>query len=453
MENGRLTIQLHVEGSWQDVATVALRDPGAGHRGVSLLSYEIGYVAAADPGLAGDVRDARAIGVQHPVGTRAWRLNAWPSPLLDLLPQGHGRATIRSALDISERDGDADDFGILLRAAGSPVGNMRIKEVADSEATRIAGVAPRGFSLDGIAARPDEFREAVHGFGVTLPGAFGIQGAWPKILMTQARDGLWYPDPVVPDGEALRHAIFKWAPADKDETKLILNAEAPYLELARHFGLHCAALIERCGDILVVPRFDRSIVGGRVLRFGQESIVSASGISAFGHEGSHEAYLETIKAVSADPAADVVEYVLRDVLNLALGNSDNHGRNTALRKDTQGGIGLSPLFDFTPMRMAAEGIRRSTKWACMQRAGGGSGDLSPDWSLICEVAAEGVMDPAELKSILAQKADLLHETPTLARRLGVPEPVIERAMAWHEEVAAGLQALKTKPRRRPRPRN
>lgn len=439
-----------MDGLWQDVATIALQDPAAGHRGPSILSYETEYVAASDPDMLGDIRDARAVGAQHPLGTRAWQAKTWPSPLLDLLPQGHARGAVRKGVAPGTHDSTADDLQVLLRTAGSPIGNMRIKEVVDAEAPRIASVSPRGFAFDDIAMRPDEFLEAAREFGETLPGSFGVQGAWPKILMTRARDGLWYPDPVVPDGEAQQHAIFKWAAGNEADTKLILDSEAPYLELARHFGLHCAALIQRCGDVLAIPRFDRSVVHGKVVRFGQESIVSACGIAAFGHEGSHEDYLETLKAISTDPAADVVEYVLRDVLNLALGNPDNHGRNTALRKDAQGGIGLSPLFDFTPMRMAADGIRRSTKWACMKRADGGSDDLSPDWSLICEIAADGVMDAGELKAILEAKAPLLRETPILARRLGVPAPVIERAMARHEEVASSLEALKSKPRQRPR---
>jgi serine/threonine-protein kinase HipA len=65
----------------------------------------------------------------------------------------------------------------------------------------------------------------------------------------------------------------------------------------------------------------------------------------------------------------VTEYVLRDLLNLAMDNPDNHGRNMALQKDIDGTVRLSPLFDFCPMKIDPTGIRRSTEWGCIARPG------------------------------------------------------------------------------------
>lgn len=79
--------------------------------------------------------------------------------------------------------------------------------------------------------------------------------------------------------------------------------------------------------------------------------MAAAGIAAFGHVDVHETYLAVIRDVSADPQADVAEYLRRDALNLATGNPDNHGRNTALSKRL-GSVRLSPLFDYAPMRLA-----------------------------------------------------------------------------------------------------
>lgn len=43
----------------------------------------------------------------------------------------------------------------------------------------------------------------------------------------------------------------------------------------------------------------------------------------------------------------VFEYLRRDLLNLILGNSDNHGRNTSiLRMDK--GVKLAPIYDLAP---------------------------------------------------------------------------------------------------------
>ena len=89
-----------------------------------------------------------------------------------------------------------------------------------------------------------------------------------------------------------------------------------------------------------------------------------------------------LREVCGDTAAEVTEYVLRDVLNLALGNPDNHGRNTALAKDIDGCVRLTPLFDFCPMRLDASGVRRSTTWGCMREPLGPSRDLDPDRSVV-----------------------------------------------------------------------
>jgi serine/threonine-protein kinase HipA len=197
-------------------------------------------------------------------------------------------------------------------------------------------------------------------------GSAGVQGAWPKLLLTQNKKGRWLPDPFVPDADATDHAIVKWVGNKHQETALILEAEAPYLELARAFGLRCARALTHRDGMLFIPRFDRRITNGQVERLGQESIVSAAGIAAFGHHADHEDYLAILKAACDDPAADVTEYVLRDVLNLAMGNPDNHGRNTVLQKDVDGTIRLTPLYDFCPMRLDRTVVARSTTWRCMR---------------------------------------------------------------------------------------
>lgn len=60
----------------------------------------------------------------------------------------------------------------------------------------------------------------------------------------------------------------------------------------------------------------------------------------------------------------VIEMIQRDLLNIAFGNSDNHGRNTALIKRPEA-IWLSPLYDFAPMKADPEGIVRVTQWGTL----------------------------------------------------------------------------------------
>ena len=57
----------------------------------------------------------------------------------------------------------------------------------------------------------------------------------------------------------------------------------------------------------------------------------------------------------------VFEYLQRDLLNLILGNSDNHGRNTSILR-TDKSVKLAPIYDLAPMVMDDEGVTRTTKW-------------------------------------------------------------------------------------------
>ena len=70
-----------------------------------------------------------------------------------------------------------------------------------------------------------------------------------------------------------------------------------------------------------------------------------------------------------DREAFVCEWVRRDLLNVAFGNSDNHGRNTAFLK-CAGRITLAPVYDFAPMKADPEGVIRSTRWGAPYEEGG-----------------------------------------------------------------------------------
>ncbi|WP_250265983.1 type II toxin-antitoxin system HipA family toxin [Rhodovastum atsumiense] len=436
----RVTLQIHLDNHWQDAATVEFAADAAGHRGATTLDYDTGYCFTHDPGMTGRVRGNAALSVRLPLSIEWRKLGHWPPFLMDLLPQGHARKVLADALRISP-DSNACELPLLLRAGGGPIGNIRVKQAWDAEQARIAGMRQPGLTLEDVFALDERFLELAKEFAAIAAGSSGVQGAWPKVLLTQARDGLWYPDPLVPDDQARDHAIVKW-PGDRHEaTRLILAAEPPYLELARAFGLRCARPLTHRGNVLLIPRFDRRVEDGRVIRLGQESLVAAAGIAAFGHEAAHEDYLAVIREVCTDPATEVTEYVLRDLLNLALGNPDNHGRNTALQKDTDGTIRLTPLYDFCPMRLDATGVRRSTTWACMKAPGGPSRDLTPDWNTVCEVATAGVMDASQLRRTLAAKADILRALPDRARALGLDPQVIQRAMGRCPEMADAVAGL------------
>lgn len=94
------------------------------------------------------------------------------------------------------------------------------------------------------------------------------------------------------------------------------------------------------------------------------------------HEGEQAPLCEAISRFFSDPAADIRELVFRDVLNVAMGNTDNHGRNSAVLKTPDGAVRLSPLYDFAPMFLDDQGIPRICRWTGAQSGG------MPDWGAL-----------------------------------------------------------------------
>ncbi|NSL19716.1 type II toxin-antitoxin system HipA family toxin [Agrobacterium tumefaciens] len=436
----RLTLQTHFYGQWHHAATLELKDDAAGYHGASIVDYDLDYfvtVASAEFAGGKTVRDHRALSVRYPVDLENRYSRSWPPFLLDLMPQGHARRKLAEHLSLAEGS-RASDLPLLLRSATGGIGNIRIKEAAEAETERLRRVERQGVTEAEIFERSDRFMEVADRFGMLASGSSGLQGEWPKVSMTQANDGLYYPDSFVTDDEAVRHVIVKLVRSSEPVDRLILEGEALYSRIAQEIGLNVHEPSTYAESVLMIPRFDRKKKeGGGTVRLGQESLVSAIGVADFGHVGSHEAYIDLLRQYSANPFADIVEYLKRDIANLALGNPDNHGRNSALSKHQDGTIRLSPLFDFAPMRLAKEGIVRSTRWAMMRDGGR---DHLPDWKRIC---AELIPDPDEQNALAAELsvfAEYLRQIPAMAKDMGGSPEILERAMGRCIEIAESVLA-------------
>ena len=436
-----LTVQIHHHSAWHDAADLAVSDVQAGIRSPTRLEYDPFYFIAfgnAEFAAGRPVTDWRAVSVRDRVDMAAHRRDHWPPFLLDLLPQGHARRRLADEMRF-EPDDEGFALPLLLRGAGSPIGNVRIKQAYEAERERLAVEMVAGVALDEVFDRSPAFQDMAGRFALIASGSSGVQGEWPKLLLTRKDDGLWYPDSLVGDDEARDHIIVKMSRAKGAEDRLILACEAPYLEIARGFGLRVGRPLSHRGDTLVIPRFDRAVSVDGMTRLGQESLVSAAGVAAFGHQTTHEAYIAILHAVCTEPAGEIVEYVLRDLLNRAMGDTDNHGRNTALQKRPDGWIGLTPRFDFAPMVLDSGVIAPSTRWECLR--GGG---FPIRFERVCEAVAAVTGDDGlgrRLAGALSAKADAIATLPETARARGVPEPVIARAFVACSELAAALAAL------------
>ena len=397
------TLQLHVDGRWHDVATVRLQDqPALGWRTPVVLAYDTSWA-----GLHLRRRDARALSATCPVGLALRRYAHWPAFLVDQLPQGFGRTELLRQLGLPETAAESGDWALLLAGAGNPVGNLRVKEAAEWLAERTPPLL--GFTEEQVAARSEPFVEYLAQHGLFVAGSSGIQGEWPKLLLTLAEDGLLYLDHALPDARARSHYIVKFQRGENAALARILRHEALWMTLADRLGVAVHAPLALHERALFIPRFDRRLEGARVRRLAQESLASLMEAPGFGAAPGHEAACAALLQHSSRPAEDLLEYLKRDVANLALGNKDNHARNTALQRDKSGIVHLAPMFDFAPMYLHPDGLARRMRWA--DDRGG-----EPDWAQVLDaVLALDTAGVTRREILLAGLQDMVDPLQAIAR--------------------------------------
>jgi serine/threonine-protein kinase HipA len=317
------------------------------------------------------------------VGLEPLQVSHWPVFLIDMLPQGFGRQELLQRIGQSPLAGVHADWQLLLAGAGNPIGNLRVKEAA--QWLNANAGAQRGFTDDEVAQRGDGFSEYLASHGLFVAGSSGVQGEWPKVLLTRAVDGLLYLDHTLPDERARQHYIVKFGRGTSAQLASILEHEAPYMDIAARLGLRVHAPLVLRQRALFIPRFDRQMQSGVVTRLAQESIATLTGMPGFEAVPSHDLVCLALMQHCTNPQAEVLEYLKRDVANLALGNKDNHARNTAIQRDFNGRIALTPLYDFAPMYLHPDGIARRIRWD-------GNDGGQPDWGRVldrvCELAVQ-----------------------------------------------------------------
>ncbi|WP_068858081.1 HipA domain-containing protein [Perlucidibaca aquatica] len=166
---------------------------------------------------------------------------------------------------------------------------------------------------------------------------------------------------------------------------------------------------------------------GGVHRIAQESLYAAAGCLGIEAELNHRQACLKLKAIATDPEETILAYVWRDLLNLALGNRDNHGRNTAVQRLDDGLIQLAPLFDFAPMMMHPDGISRRMTW-------GQKNGSRPDWRRVAEQLDEAqILPQARLLDRIPEWQNKLSSLPELLRRHDCPAPVMGRIVKPYED--------------------
>lgn len=441
------TLQIHAQGQWHDAATVSLW--GESTQGLRAKTYT-GYGVDWSVDQFGR-RDAHALSCTYPVGLEALECAHWPVWLMDMLPQGFGRAELLRRLKLPATAEAAADWPLLLAGAGNPIGNVRVKEAAQwlqtstAQLAQQAGAVTRGFAVQEVSARVEEFSEHLAQHGLFVAGSSGVQGEWPKLLLTADDAGLLHLDHSLPDALAAKHYIVKFSRGSDAALAQILRHEPVYMQLAQWLGLRVhAPLRMENGRVLFIERFDRRVQQSgnvrSVERLGQESIAALTGYNGLDGVPSHDTVCRALVAHCTDPQAEVLEYLRRDVANLALGNKDNHARNTAVQRDFDGHIALTPLFDFAPMYLHPDGIARRIRWE-------GNDHGQPDWHRVLDAVCSKAVDPPGLLQRDALAQGLAAMAPQLAQMaeqgtsMGLEPEVHQYLQRGLDAMAQRLQAL------------
>ena len=146
MEN-QCVLQLYLNHSWQDVASLSLFDPASnGWQAKNYIAYTTNH-AIDHMGK----QDASALAWNLPVTLDATQSEQWPGFIMDLLPQGYGRQELLRQLQLSPNAGQSADWSLLIAGASNPIGHCRIREAHEwlqsrsiSEPQRFTQDVPRG---------------------------------------------------------------------------------------------------------------------------------------------------------------------------------------------------------------------------------------------------------------------------------------------------------------------
>lgn len=418
-----LTIQAHHHGRWHDAAQLMVDEPSRGRAGPARLEYDPLY---ACDWLGHD--DLPACSLRLPVELiLLHRSPHWFGFLDDIMPSGAGRRFWIAYLGLTNQEPRQQDYELLSRGTVAPVGNLRIAQAVPEQAST------QRFGLNEVVERDTDFLEYAQMHGAAGGGATGAGGEAPKLLLRRDdHERIWI-DARQDDDTCLdRHYLVKFPRGARGTIDAdILRTEYHYYQELNSLGIETIAtegMELREGaryPSLWLPRFDVGEREGRLERYGLESIYSLLGRGP-GEYLNQFTVIRTLAQLLAqrehdqgfDQAGFTIEWVKRDLLNIAFGNADNHGRNSALIKRPEG-VTLAPVYDFAPMRADPEGIVRTTTWGQPFESGGRF-----DWHAI---AAE-LVDLVEPERLLDELGRLARQLVGLRDRLetrGVPSSILD----------------------------
>ena len=436
--NKKSIIQIHLNHSWVDAAEIT--DFGGGR---CRFEYDTNY-------LFGD--GSLPVSLTMPLGfydaqylpKEGGALEALdyrlPAFLYDLVPQGRGRQFLSRILGLPDRDGV--ELPLLMAGAFNPIGALRLDTAVafyEQESEKLSGGSydfSHGVDFEEIQLKSEKFLRELSLHAMLASGTTGVQGAAPKYLLTKDKQGLWHPDMGLPDTHAAEHWVLKLPRGRSEDDRLVLRNEAAYLRVAKACGLRTHEDPLYLDDMLFVRRFDRVVDGSEVTRLQQESLASLAGHRGFAVKTSHNELLNAMREHVSDPLEETIEYLKREALNQAMRNTDNHARNTAIQKLSNGLVALTPIFDFAPMYKDPEMVPRAVQW------NDAAGNVVVDWIGIFNSLE---LEKSDLQRCAQEMVNFSEEIAKLAETCsscGVDQSVIDECESSMDRIATDLTSLR-----------
>jgi serine/threonine-protein kinase HipA len=260
----------------------------------------------------------------------------------NLLPEGAVREAIASRLRIPVWD----DFALLAGIGGECAGAISIV----SPETPLAMAAPDPtLDLETLLAATGGMAGEGTWALLGTPRRLSLAGAQDKIAVVREADGHLRLPAV---GELTTHIL----KPESLRLRGLRDLEALGLELARSIGLDAvpATFVDVAGQkALLLERYDRHLMDGRIARLHQEDFCQA-----LGYPG--ELKYEANGGPSLAQCARLLRQQLRlgptalqafldwVVFNAVIGNADAHAKNLALLCDRDGWHRLAPFYDLVP---------------------------------------------------------------------------------------------------------
>lgn len=414
----KLTIQNYLpRKGWIDAAEVTFLGPNK-----VCIEYDIDY-GSKNFGYS----DLHALSMTNPVNLEIKESDI-PGYLVDLIPQGNVLKKIIGRYNISS---ETNYYEILSKIPLSSPGNIRIKEAWSEIDLLRSKYDHQGFSKEKITELHSSFIEYMEQHDSPIGGTSGAGGGAPKFLLREDHAGKFHADGLLSNSKTKQAWLIKLPFTDSTNSKLLLKTEKHYYDILKALELKTGKPLEWVDDVLFVPRFDRyKEKNNTVSYYGLESFYSAQSINIYGAQLSHEQNLNLIKKHSSKPELDIIEYLKRDIINQALSNTDNHGRNTSFIKK-ENHIELSPIYDVTAMKFFnSEIISPLTRWNKKNQ----SISQQVNW-----VISNLEINKSTLYNALKEFESKLLKLETLLVNYQVPEEIIELSKDDRNKVITDLK--------------